>query len=215
MDSLTDTINEVMEGARPTNKVVVIIDGYVTDADSGEVYGLVEDCNLVGDYGDGEYIYRPENNAAFRVDSHAAADWVLAKRMECEAELAKIEMQRAAVNEHFDRMGQPHRDRLKHLSYRFDGELESFARANLPEGKESLVLPHGTVAFRTIPASVSLRDEDRAIQWADKAAPEIVRKHVTKTDVVKAWKEHMPGYELPLFLETVPARESVTIKTGL
>lgn len=215
-ETLADVMDTCASAPAKAPRIVTIEDGYVVDKETAEVYGLVDDCEFESYEGDEEYLFQPVNRATvFRVDSHETADWVLSKRMEEESALDSIEARRAAMNANFDRMAQVHKDRLKHLSHRFDAELEVFAAANLPRGKKTLTLPHGSIAFRTIPASVNLRDEERAIEWAEAVAPGIIRKHVTKTDVVAAWKRSLPGSDMPAFLETVPARESVSIKTGL
>jgi hypothetical protein len=217
-ETLADVMDACASADTKAPRIVTIVDGYVVDDATGEVHGLVEDCRLGGVIREGEYLFTPgpERETRFAVNSHESADWVLSKRMEEESALKSIEARRAAMNANFDHMAQVHKDRLRHLSHRFDAELENFAHANLPRGKKTLTLPHGSIAFRTIPATVQITDEYRAVQWADEAAPSIVRKSVSKTEVMNAWK-NIQGVDadLPTFAQRIPARESVTIKTGL
>lgn len=216
-ETLADVMDTCASAPAKAPRIVTIEDGYVVDKETAEVYGLVDDCEFESYEGDEEYLFQPVNRATvFRVDSHETADWVLGKRFDEEAALKSIEARRAAMNANFDRMAQVHKDRLNHLSHRFDAELENFAATNLPRGKKTLTLPHGSIAFRTIPATVQITDEYRAVQWADEAAPSIVRKSVSKTEVMNAWK-NIQGVDadLPTFAQRIPARESVAIKTGL
>jgi hypothetical protein len=217
MDLTTETIVDLIDtpAGKQYPRPIEILDGYVLDAEDGEIYGLVEDVGFDRD-GD-DLVYTPRLSAVlkpFAIDTAEKADWVLSKRAAEEAALKALALRKAAILANLEQMEEAHRRRIKHLSQRFDAELEGFARANLPKGKKTFTVPHGSVAFRAVGATVKLTDEYDATQWAEAFAPSIVRKSVSKTEVMNAWKAE-EGDTVPPFAEAVPAYESVTIKTGV
>lgn len=221
----------------PTWPRMVYVEGeLIVDIISGEVYETTDNANLSAhcdqhgeqmQTNDGELVwtYSPSPDAApFVVTDRAAAEWVLKRIFTAQAELASVEAQRAAMNENFDRMAQPHKNKLRFFELRFTPQLESFAAQALAEqnaGKKkpgkTLALPHGALSFKTVPARVDIDDMAEALAWAEESAASIVKieRRVTKTDVLKAYAEQNGGEFVPTFATEHPARESFTVKTGL
>jgi phage host-nuclease inhibitor protein Gam len=140
-------------------------EGYVFDADTGEVLG--HDTDLVDD--------------GFRVTSPEGADWVLEKLAYEEAQLARIEMLRAAQMAHLDSMMVEPRNRLAWLHRRFDGELVAQAQRDLEaQGGRSRTAkyPHGKVSLRKSPGSAEILDNHAAVSFVAEWAPDHVRMSV-------------------------------------
>lgn len=150
----------------------------------------------------------------FCIDRDSAADWLLQKYAALDAEIALITAQ---AQEMVKRL-QADRQRLEHL---YQGQLEAYIRQRIREdkrGRKSLILPHGTVGFRTVPASVRIVDEHIARVYAEQTkmpnaivVTELLRAGVYRALAKKALEE--TGELLP-GIEYVPDRESFHIKQG-
>lgn len=150
----------------------------------------------------------------FCIDSDSAADWLLQKYAALDAEIVLITAQ---AQEAVKRL-QADRQSLEHL---YQGQLEAFVRERIADerrGRKSLILPHGTVGFRTVPASVRIVDEQVARVYAERTkmpnailVTELLRTGVYGALAKKALEE--TGELLP-GIEYVPERESFHIKQG-
>lgn len=148
----------------------------------------------------------------FRITDDAAADWLLKQYSCIDAEIALIQAQAAAAVKRL----QSDRESLERL---YQSELEEYTRQRLQmdkRGRKSIILAHGTLAFRTVPAGLKIVDEQAALEWAieNERCLETVRVldknifRVIATDTVNATGEILPG------VEYVGERESFSIKFG-
>jgi phage host-nuclease inhibitor protein Gam len=149
-----------------------VIDGYLVDA-AGEIIGL---ANPEG---------RPN---PFVIDDASKADWALEKMAREDAAVLAVEARRAALNANLDAEAKVHKARRKYLSWRFDGELTSFARKILEGGKSKTCrFTFGRVAFRAGSTSNAITDMARAVTIAKEWAPRAVKtvESVNVTDLLK------------------------------
>lgn len=190
-----------------------VVDGYLIDSRTGEVL---------------EFVGRPE----WRIDSDDKAEWVLERRGEIEADLAAVRARREAILANLDALERKHAGRLRALDFRFEGELEAFARSKLAGGKaKTWRCPYGTVAIRKVPGRWTWADvadaKDKAVEWADRHHPHLVVETVERKVPLDKLKdaavlhcsqvgdEIVDYTEVARFLSWVPEAEKVHIKTGV
>lgn len=161
-DTLTEVANatEVAESPRET----VVMDGYLCDAETGEVLGLVE---------------MPKET--FAVVDEDSLDWVLGKILDAESDLIAIErsaevIRARAVLANVEKMRKEKQSRLDWLHARFDGEIREFTAKAL-EGKKGRTLKRslGSISLKTVKGGIRLADEQTAIELARLKFPEAVR----------------------------------------
>jgi len=187
----------------PTQEQTVIeIDGYLVN-ELGEVVGMTSQP-------------KPE----FHVEDAESADWVLKKICDAESEAARIQLVLASVKERLETEVKAQLRRAEYLKYRFGGELEHFAKENLPSGKKTWKGVWGEVSFRTTKPRLDIVDEARAIEWAKSSSDCATAVKVTE----KLNKSELPIETVELLLndpesaavagfDVIPASESMTIKT--
>lgn len=184
------------------NERTTVIEGYVYDLDTGECLG-------------------PQTpSPKWQCDSPEKAEWVLEKLQTVDSEITALEARKAALTKNLDTMIGEQQKRRDSLMFRFSNELAEVGRQNLPAGKKTWTCPYGSVAFRSVGASVKIADEEKALIAAEAAFPEAVK--TTKSvlvskipDDTKAQIMDDPHMAARLGFDIVPARESVTIKTGV
>jgi len=99
---------------------------------------------------------------AFCIDSESSADWLLKQLAALDAERALLTRQHQAALQRVES------DR-ESLLYLYGQQLEAWAAQQVQadrRGRKSCILPHGTLAFRTVPASVHISDLAAALQAA-------------------------------------------------
>jgi hypothetical protein len=146
-----------------------VIDGMKWDGETGECLGPVD--------------------SAFEIRDEASFEWVMEQVQKLEFEIKRREQIEANA-----KVGvQQAKARLGSFLYRFSGELENYARENLPSGKKSLSCQYGKVAFRATKPTWEVVDEDAAVRWAANNCPTAVK---TKFSLLKS--------EIPVTLGSVP-----------
>ncbi len=180
----------------PTTELTVV-DGYLVD-EQGEVHGHVQ---VQGD---------------FHVTTQSAAEWVLQRMMEEEAQLLALDSMERAIASNIQKLRGRHANRRRFLDFRFRSELEAFARANLRGKLKTWSCPYGKVSFRNQAAGVEITDEPAAIAWA---------KALGRTDAVKTTEKLLLSKIKDAILADPPpeghglaikeARETVSIDTGI
>lgn len=157
----------------------------------------------------------PEATApAFCIDSDRAADWLLKQLAALDAETALIRAQADASIKRLqsDREG---------LLYQFGAQLEAYAAQQVQadkRGRKSIILAHGTLAFRTVPVSVRVSDPAAAIE----AARVFDMPDMVETRQVLDTARYQKAAQLALQrqgcllpgVEVTPARASFSIKFG-
>lgn len=175
-------------------------EGYWIDPETGEVVGVVEP--------------KPE----FRVDSRQAAEWVLQKLMDAEADVFAIQAREKAVLDNLAAQKKAAARKAEWLRARFGPELEEFARQELAGQKgKTLTLDYGKVSFRAVAGKVTVADEARAMESFPEAVK--VTKSLLISQVPKAQaamlRDQGPDALLAAGLAWVEPSESVTIQTGV
>ena len=157
-----------------------------------------------------------QDAAPFCINSDDRADWLLTKlaALDAEAALLKAQADAAVKRVNSDR---------ESLLHRFGGELEAFAAQRVAQdkrGRKSIILPHGTLAFRCVPVGVKITEPDEAIRYANlNGLPDMVKVETRETlDTTRYQKaaqlllerdgELLPGVEL------TPARVAFSMKFG-
>ena len=176
------------------------VDDYLIDLETGEIIATRE--------------------PAFRVYSIGSAEWVLDRIGRREAAIGALRARREAIINNLEAMIKAEQRRLDGLHYRFDGELESFARAELERtgGRtKTLRTAFGSVSFRIVKASRKIVDMTAAVAWAKDWMPEIVR---VKEDVLLSDLYADPDDPRVIliqepWLERRPEEERCYVRTGL
>lgn len=166
-----------------------------------------EDCNGTGS------ISVPLEPQEFCIDSDSAADWLLQKYAALDAEIVLITAQ---AQEAVKRL-QADRQSLEHL---YQGQLEAFIRQRVSEdkrGRKSLILPHGTCGFRTVPASVKIVDKAAALAYAQEHRPSCIKTvYDLDTSAYRDIAERVANHDGEVLpgVEVSPERENFHIKQG-
>ena len=151
-----------------------------------------------------------ETMEEFRIDCEKNANWLLQKYATLDAEKSRIKAQAEKRLKELDTDRQG-------LDYRFGSELEHWTRGELEKSgnhRKSLTLLQGTCAFRSLPAGVKIVDAGELLRYAEANGREDLLKieMQVNTEAAKAYVEEtgdlLPG------MDTVPARESFSIKFG-
>lgn len=135
------------EHAERETQNTIIQDGFIIDADTGEVVGL--------------------EKGEFHVTDEASADWVLEKMMDAQANAARVQIKRKALLENLDEQERHYKRTYDFLNYRFGRELAEFARRRLEETKAKtkvVKLSFGRLSFRTVRGGLRVADPEKAIQ---------------------------------------------------
>lgn len=173
-------------------------DGYIVDADTGEVIGIAEIENT------------PQR---FEVNDRASAEWVLSKIVEHESNIVGIEARKKAIVANLDAQAKAEANRVNFLHFKFDADLQEFADKQLAGSKvQTLRLDNGTLSFKMSTGSLNILDEVEAIEWLKRAELQEavkVKETVLKSNIPK-------GIELPAELfERVPPARRFYVKTGV
>jgi phage host-nuclease inhibitor protein Gam len=107
--------------------------------------------------GSPDFIPEPTKDQ-FHIETEADADWYLSKLASLNAEEGLLRAQSEAkikrvVNE---RQG---------LEHRFQASLEHWAKSQITGKVKSLILDHGTVGFRKVPAGLKVVDKEAALTY--------------------------------------------------
>jgi phage host-nuclease inhibitor protein Gam len=155
---------------------------------------------------------RPEpsgNSEEFRINSDRAAEWLLRRLGNIEAENARVQAQAAAIVKALE-------SDAESLRFLYAGQLEAYCREKIAQGRGKTVrFLQGTCAFRTCPPGLRISDQGAALHFAIESLPKAV-KTVTTLDTA-AYREaaqrelQETGVVLP-GLEVTPARESFHVK---
>lgn len=149
----------------------------------------------------------------FCIDDVSKANWYLRK-------LARIESERALVKAQADEMLRALDAAAARLKALHEADLQAWAKEELERQggrRKSLPLLFGTVAFRTVPASLRVTGSREAIEHARAEGWEVVK--TVETLDSEAYKQqaaavlHETGEILP-GVEIVPERESFSVKFG-
>jgi hypothetical protein len=111
----------------------------------------------------------------FHINSDSAAEWLLRKLANIEGEKARVQFQSAQICKDLDTEAQ-------HLRQLYEGELLDYCRRKLSQAgnrRRSVAFLQGSVAFRSVAASVRVSDQSAAVTYAQAAAPALVRSVVT------------------------------------
>jgi phage host-nuclease inhibitor protein Gam len=154
-----------------------------------------------------------EAGERFHITTPEAADWLLRKLANIEAEKARVSAQAQKI------VAQLSAD-AEALRRLYEGELVDFTRRTLAEagrGRRTLHLLQGSVALRLVPASVRVSDPFAALSYAKQNTPDLVRRQETVDTAgyqqLAAKRLQESGDVLP-GCESTPARETHRITFG-
>lgn len=141
----------------------------------------------------------------FQVHDEATATWAAGKIVMWAAEIKRRKEQAKVYVEEAEK-------NLTRMEYLFKGQLEIWARKNLPTGKKSIKLPSATLKFSPTQEKLDIVDEARVKTWATVNCPEALHKEITI--ILQVLKDH---YEkdretVPTGCEVIPAGENFNIK---
>ena len=157
-----------------------------------------------------------QDAAPFCINSDDRADWLLTKlaALDAEALLLRAQADAAVKRVNSDR---------ESLLHRFGGELEAFAANRIAQdrrGRKSIILPHGTLAFRCVPAGVRITEPGEAIRYANmNGLPDMVKVETRETlDATRYAKAALRllelGGDLIPGVELTQARQAFSVKFG-
>lgn len=194
-----DTIPDPL-AVRPT---YVDGDGYVVDAETGEVLG------------------RADVAAKFEVRTREDADWTLRLRSEIEGDIAGIDARLRAMTEHLLAQRAAQVRRLSWWEWRFRPSLVEFARSCLKGKSRTAQFDWGRVSFRATKGTRQIVDMQAAVEYVQAFAPEKVKVvrtvNLEAVDAARREAERAAGEpEVGLaFLAEGGPGESVTVSTGV
>jgi hypothetical protein len=137
-------------------------------------------------------------------------EWVMERVFEHTVEIDALEARKQAIVDNINSMIAEHRSAIETLKYLYLSHLERIVRDAIA-GKDTrhVKTPFGRLGFRRTSGSTVIEVTDQeAIEWAEKNAPDIVRKHVNKTDLVERgapFVRHIPGEDV-FYLEPKPRK---------
>ena len=155
----------------------------------------------------------PEQSA-FCIDSDSAADWLLKQIAALDAERDLLLAQHQAAVKRVD----SDRESLLHV---YGEQLQAYAAQKVAgdkRGRKSCILAHGTLCFRTVPASIKVSDPAAALHAAKQMdMPDMVFT-VETLNTARYQKAAQVAIErqgclLP-GVEFTPSREAFAIKFG-
>jgi hypothetical protein len=141
---------------------------------------------------------------AFEITDEKSFEWTMEQVQKLEFEVARRKQGEANAKV----LTQQAEARLASFLYRFSGELENYAKNNLPNGVKTLGCQYGKVAFRATKPSWEVVDEQRACRWAKENYPKAVKE--TMKFMVSEFPCD-PLLEMPDMFVLKPAGESVKI----
>jgi phage host-nuclease inhibitor protein Gam len=149
----------------------------------------------------------------FHIDSDTAADWLLRKLANIEAEQKRVQAQAAEMVRQLEQDAA----RLRHL---YESELLDYCRRKMAEKgnrRRSVTFFQGSVSFRSVPASVKVSDPAIALAYAQENGLPAVKTAVTLDAAAyrAAADAHMQetGELLP-GMETTPEHEAHRLTFG-
>src|SRR5579862_2345346 len=111
----------------------------------------------------------------FTIDSDAAANWLLRKLANIEAEKARVQAQAAAIVKALDADAE-------RLNYLFGAQLEHYCREKIAQGRGKTVrFLQGTCSLRTVPTGLRICDQSAALAFAQNGLTSVIR-HVATLD---------------------------------
>lgn len=184
---------------------------------------LVTDDGLIYDVdpGTGEVLSVQAALPGFVVDSAERADWVLAKMLHADSEIAAINgsatvAQAKAILANAEAMTRRLANHRAALEWRFGPELAKFAKANLGNTRTWRGL-YGSVSFRATAARLKVTDQDSAGRWALAECPEAVKIDCMVSLIPPSLRSSVLAGDVPAppGMEVVAEGETVVYKTGV
>lgn len=182
-------------------------DGWVFDVATGEVVGRLDaDGFLVRD--------------RFEVTDNESADWVMRVRSDVEAEVAKLDLQFAAIRKLYEARRNAQYRRLAWWEFRFATSLIAFARSQLTGKVRTWRGAFGSIAFRKTQGTTKVLDDEAALAFVKTYTPELVKVvesiNLKAIMAAKAKAEEVIGEAVELnFVKESQPGENVQISTGI
>lgn len=207
LDALTETMDEI---------ATVADDGDTAYDSEGYEIRII----------DGEEVRLCDRLPSFRVVDEDGVEWFLRKKMDDQAEIAAIEMKRAAMNAHYDRLKRIPESRIEHRDYRYGGQVEAFVKARLQGcDRRTLDLEYGQVTIRKTRAKHEIvpKGMGDAVAWVKSRAPERVKVRTEETVGIKDVLDELDldasvtgrAPQRPWWFHVTPEAEKVTPLTSL
>ena len=117
-----------------------------------------------------------EPNSAFVIETEAHANWALDKILAARAVAAYRKEAAVAWVAEAER-------EVKALEDQFLPQLRMWAANNLPQGKKTVLLRAGTMAFRRQSGRYVIDDQDRALAWARRYHPAAVKESLSLSTI--------------------------------
>lgn len=156
---------------------------------------------------------------SFSISDESSAEWLMEKIQEMDAEIAAFKLREEAVVQNLTTKRREVERRRDGLLYKYKGELENFAKSNLPTGKKTWTCPYGSVAFRATKARLSVENPDFAMVWAENNAPDAIQTErrfmVSKLDkgLVESLMRYNSDTLKAIGFNRIPEGEAVKIET--
>lgn len=180
-----------------TQNTFVSVDGFLINADTGEVLEAV-DPGLEG---------------------RELCEWALSKRMDAEAQMVALRAKRDALVQNLEKQITEQELRVKKLAWKYDSLIESYAKEAIEAtgGKTKTVrFDHGSVSFRTSSGTNKITDMEAAVSFAKEfQMAEFVKvsESINVSDLLKNWNG--PTAALSNFVESSGPKETMKIETGV
>jgi hypothetical protein len=143
----------------------------------------------------------PAERSEFHIDNDGAANWLLKKLANLEAEKKRVQAQAATILKQLE-------SDAASLRYLYEAELQEYVHRKLATSgnrRKSVHFLQGTCAFRTVPENLRIADTLAALDYAMRCQPEAVQTHTVldtaryqerARDVLQKTGELLPGVEV-------------------
>ena len=173
---------------------VEVCGDWMVDVETGEIVGMAPDSN--------KYIKR--------VETIHDLERYMSNLMEMETDLAARKLALAAIIENANKLIGQLSARVDWYKLKHHDEIRCVAEGNLQRGSKTYRCVYGTVSFRKKNPRIVVKDDEKAVAWAEEHVPGAVvttkKVLVSKVDI-----ESLPA-DSDAF-EVIPAEESMAIKT--
>jgi hypothetical protein len=167
--------------------------------------GDLKDALMAAEMGRTEDKELEQLRERFQVHDEGTATWAAGKIVMWAAEIKRRKEQSKLYVEEAEK-------NLTRMEYLFKGQLEIWARKNLPVGKKNIKLPSATLKFSPTQEKLDIVDADRVKTWATVNCPDALDTQVMV--LLQVLKDHYDKNrdDVPTGCEVVPAGENFNIK---
>lgn len=165
----------------------------------------------------------------FHVTNEDSARKVMRRLLKCDLDVANYEAEKAALVANCDKAIKRAQNRRTGLLWRYQTELEEYAKNHAPKGSKTWLCPEGEIAFKVVRGGLRVKDAEAALELAKKLFPGAIKTtrefQISKLDASQKTmlgsavrlelKEPTVDALVPKAFEWKPDKEEAYISTGV